>query len=155
MGAAASSRAGAAAASTGDDDELKNLGGAAPETSSTTTPSRGDFFGPIAASVRASPASSACVTPRASATEEKTEFEFSPFRYGSVKRFLNFCLSIIEAGPASKKAFEAASALSCRSQTPLPPAKSRVAGGRFLHSRSQLHRRETSEKVHKTPKLIA
>ena len=83
MGAAASSRA-----ATGEDDVgRRNFGGAADAAPAptTTTSSRGDFFAPIAASVRASPASSACGTPRGGVTEQKTEFAFSPLRYGKEK----------------------------------------------------------------------
>ena len=81
MGAAASSRA-----APGEDDDVgrRNIGGATVDEARTTS-SRGDFFAPIAASARASPASSACGTPRGGATEHKAEFAFSPLRYGKEK----------------------------------------------------------------------
>ena len=78
MGAAASSSYAAAAA--GDDGGVVGVGATVADATPATT--RGDFFAPIAASVRASPASSACGTPRGAAVEQKTEeFQFSPFRY--------------------------------------------------------------------------
>jgi len=104
MGAAASSRAAAA----GEDGVVgrRNIGGgatvdAAPTT--TTTSSRGDFFAPIAASVRASPASSACGTPRGGVTEQKTEFAFSPLRYGrKIFFFFFFQLPSPELAPIER-----------------------------------------------------